>query len=58
MTHQTTQLKAAYQRTGLSFLGLSFERAMAIKPIRISLECAVSNPAKTGKPAPTQPALI
>lgn len=27
MTHQTAQLKTAYQRTGLAFLGLSFERA-------------------------------
>ena len=58
MTQTEHHLKAAYQRTGLSFLGLSFERAMAIKPIRISLECAVSNPAKTGKPAPIQPALL
>lgn len=57
MTNHETRLKAAYQRSGLSFLGISFQRALAIKPIRISLECAVRNEAK-GKSAPIQPALI
>ena len=57
MTHHETRLKAAYQRTGLSFLGISFQRALAVKAIRTALECAVKNDAK-GKPAPSQPALI
>lgn len=56
MTSTETHLKAAYLRTGLQFLGISFQRALAIKPIRISLECAVKHEAK-GKPAPIQPAL-
>jgi len=59
MTLETSLLKAAYQRSGLAFLGLSFERALAIKAIRIALECAVrASIKKTGKPAPIQPALI
>jgi len=57
MTHETTRLKAAYQRSGLSFLGMSFEQAMAIKMIRIALQCAARNEIK-GKPAPVQSALI
>lgn len=57
MTHHETRLKAAWQRSGLSFLGIGFERALAIKTIRIALECAVKAEAK-GKPAPSQPALI
>ena len=57
MTSTETRLKAAYQRSGLSFLGISFQRALAITPIRISLECAVKHEAK-GKSAPIQPALI
>ena len=56
MTSTETRLKAAYQRSGLSFLGISFQRALAIKPIRISLECAVKHEAK-GTSAPIQPAL-
>jgi hypothetical protein len=56
MTLTETRLKAAYQRSGLSFLGISFPQALAIKPIRISLELAVRDEAK-GKPAPIQPAL-
>ena len=57
MTHQEDRLNAAYQRSGLAFLGIGFTRAMSIRPIRISLECAVKAEAK-GKPAPIQPALI
>ena len=57
MTHHETRLKAAYQRSGLSFTGISFERALQVKAIRIALECAVKAETK-GKPAPSQPALI
>jgi hypothetical protein len=57
MTHHTDQLKAAYRRTGLAFLGYTFEKAMAVPVIRIALECAVKAQTK-GKPAPVQPALI
>lgn len=55
-THES-RLLAAWRRSGLAFLGISFERAMQIAPIRISLECAVKNETK-GQPAPSQPALI
>ena len=36
MTHHETQLKAAYQRSGLSFLGMSYSQAMSITAIRIA----------------------
>jgi len=61
MTHHTNLLKAAFRRTGLAFLGITFERAMGIKAIRISLECAAADAANNstkGKPAPVQPTLI
>lgn len=59
MPTQTTPLKAAYQRSGLSFLGITYERALSVKAIRIALECAAgASIEKTGKPAPIQPALI
>jgi hypothetical protein len=57
MTHHTDQLKAAYRRSGLAFLGYTFEKAMAVPVIRIALEGAVKAQTK-GKPAPVQPALI
>ena len=57
MTHHTHQIKTAYQRSGLSFLGMTFDHAMSIKAIRIALECAVKASTK-GKPAPIQPGLI
>lgn len=57
MTHHETKIKAAYQRSGLSFLGMTFDQAMSNKAIRISLECVVKASTK-GKPAPVQPALI
>lgn len=57
MTHHETKLKAAYQRSGLSFLGMSYRQALEIKAIRIALECAVKASTK-GKSAPIQPSLI
>jgi hypothetical protein len=57
MTTHETRLLAAWRRSGLSFLGITFERAMQVTPIRISLECAVKHENK-GQPAPSQPALI
>lgn len=57
MTTDTTRLKQAYQRSGLAFLGITFEHAMAIKAIRITLECAVKAQDKAA-PHPTQPKLI
>lgn len=57
MTSHLDQLKRQFKATGLAFLGISFERAMEIPAIRISLECAVKAKTK-GKPAPIQPALI
>lgn len=53
----TMQLKTAYQATGLSFIGISFQHALEVPCIRISLECAVKASTK-GKPAPVQRSLI
>lgn len=57
MTNLTQQQKAFYQRTGLSFLGISFQKAMQTKAMRIAIECGVKA-SNRGKPAPIQPALI
>lgn len=57
MTTDTIRLKAAYRHTGLAFLGMSFEEAMAIKAIRITLECAVRAQDRLA-PKPVQPTLI
>ena len=57
MNSHEHQLRAAFQRSGLGLLGISFAQALSIKAIRISLECAVRHQTK-GKPAPIQPALI
>lgn len=51
------QLKTAYQATGLSFIGISFQHALEVPCIRISLECAVKASTK-GKAAPVQRSLI
>lgn len=64
MRHEPTtdELKAAYRKTGLGLLGIDFDRAMAVKPIRTAITCkaiAAHRAASiNGKPAPTQPALI
>jgi hypothetical protein len=55
MTHQTRQQQAFYRRTGLSFLGISFQRAMQSPALRIAITCGAK--ASQGKPAPSQPAL-
>jgi len=57
MTQTEKRIAEAFRRSGLAFQGYTLQRAMAIKPIRIALECAVRNEAR-GKPAPIQPALI
>lgn len=57
MTNDERQLRAFYQRTGLSFCRVSFEKAMQDKAMRPALECGVKASSK-GKPAPVQPALI
>ncbi len=57
MTQTERQQKAFYQRTGLSFLGVSFEKAMQTPALRIAIECGAKASNK-GKPAPVQPALI
>ena len=57
----TAQLKAAYTKTGLSFLGIDFEKAMSVDSIRIAITCkakrAYLDAQKNGKPAPIQPGL-
>ena len=57
MTHTERQLIAAYQRSGLSFLGMSYAQAVSIKAVRIALELSAKDYARA-KPAPVQPALI
>ena len=56
MTQTEKRIAEAFRRSGLAFQGYTLQRALAIKPIRIALECAVRNEAR-GKPAPIQPAL-
>lgn len=51
MTHHEQLLRSAYRRTGLALLGMSFGEAMAVKPIRITLECAVRQQSR----APSSP---
>ena len=48
---------AFYNRTGLSFLGVTFEKAMQTPALRIAITCGAKASNK-GKPAPIQPALI
>lgn len=57
MRKRGNSMKTAYQRSGLSFLGISFQRAIDIPAIRISLECAAKTSTK-GKSAPVQRSLI
>ena len=57
MTTTERQQVAFYQRTGLSFLGMSYANAMSTPAIRIAIECGAKSRSK-GKPAPIQPALI
>lgn len=57
MTQTERHLIAAYQRSGLSFQGISYARAVAIRPIRIALQLSAADHAR-GKPAPIQPALL
>jgi hypothetical protein len=57
MTNDTHLQKAFYQRTGLSFLGFTFERAMQTPALRIAITCG-AKASNQGKPAPVQPGLI
>ena len=57
MTTTERQQVAFYQRTGLSFLGMSYAKAMSIPAIRTAIACGAKASSK-GKPAPIQPALI
>lgn len=56
------RIKAAYRKTGLSLLGISFEKAMTVPCIKTAVTCkakaALREAEKNGKPAPIQPALI
>lgn len=62
MTTKTTLLKKSYATTGLSFIGISFQRAIAVPAIRISLEGAVKaarrRAAQAAKPVAAQLYLI
>lgn len=57
MTQTERQQKAFYQRTGLSFLGVSYQKAMQTPALRIAITCGAKASHK-GNPAPVQPALI
>ena len=54
-------LKAAYSKTGLSLLGIGFEKAMAVQSIRTAITCKAKrahlDAQQHGKPAPIQPGL-
>lgn len=54
MTQTTRQQVAFYQRPGLSFLGVSFEKAMQTPALRIAISCGARASSK-GQPAPIQP---
>ena len=60
--YSPTELKAAFQRTGLWRMGWSFERALKNKATRIGLQAIVTAERraleKKGQPAPVQPGLI
>lgn len=57
MTQTERQQKAFYQRTGLSFLGVSFQKAMQTPALRSAITCGART-SNQGKSAPIQPALI
>jgi hypothetical protein len=57
MTSTERQQRQFFKRTGLAFLGFTFERAMQSPAIRTAITCGAKAGTK-GKPAPVQPALI
>lgn len=57
MTQTERQQRDFYRRTGISFLGISFERAMSIPALRIAITCGSAARNKTPQ-APAQPSLI
>ena len=52
MTHTEQQQRAFYRRTGLSFTGMSFEKAMSIPAIRID---AITKGGKMIQSVPIKP---
>lgn len=57
MTNTERQQIYFYQRTGLSFLGVTYQKAMQTPAIRTAIECGARAGSK-GKTAPVQPSLI
>jgi len=57
MTQTERQQRDFYRRTGLSFLGISFEKAMASQCLRIAITKGAEARNKTAQ-APAQPSLI
>ena len=57
MTHTEQQQIAFFKRTGLTFKGWTYEKAMSVPALRIAITCGAKASTK-GKPAPVQPALI
>jgi len=57
MTNTERQQIYFYQRTGLSFLGVTYQKAMQTPAIRTAIECGARASSK-GKTAPVQPSLI
>ena len=57
MTQTERQQRDFFKRTGLPFIGFTFESAMAVKAIRIAITCG-AKASNQGQPAPVQPGLI
>lgn len=57
MTTTERQQIEFFQRTGLTFMGWTYAKAMNVPALRIAIQCGAKASSK-GKPAPMQPALI
>lgn len=59
MTHDEQQQRAFFNRTPLSFLGMSFAKAMSVPSIRIVITCGAKDRKRTAsRPTPQQTSLI
>ena len=59
MTHDEQQQRAFFNRTPLSFLGMSFAKAMSVPSIRIAITCGAKDSQRTAsRPTPHKTSLI
>jgi len=59
MTHDEQQQRAFFNRTPLSFLGMTFAKAMSVPSIRIAITCGAKvMQGSKGKSAPVKQTLI